>query len=62
MTRKSVTNKASVTSFLTYLLIAWGTVLLEKLTSYQLVKKFPTFYRTQQFITAFTNACHLFLS
>jgi len=34
---------------------------LEKLTSSQLVKKFP-FYGTQRFITAFTSACHLSLS
>ena len=32
---------------------------LEKLTCSQLVKKFPEFYRTQKFITAFTRACHL---
>ena len=36
-------------------------VLLEKLTGYQLVKKFP-FYGTRRFITAFTSACHLSLS
>ena len=30
------------TNALTYLLTAWSTVLLEKLTSSQLVKKFPT--------------------
>ena len=32
------------------------------LTSFQLVKKFPAFYGTQRFITAFTSALHLFLS
>jgi len=37
-------------------------VLLEKLTAPQLVKKFPTFYGTRRFITAFTRARHLFLS
>jgi hypothetical protein len=26
-----------------------------------IVKKFPAFYRTRRFITAFTRACHLFL-
>jgi hypothetical protein len=31
---------------LAYLLIACGRVLLEKLTGYQLVKKFPAFYGT----------------
>ena len=38
------------------------TFLLEKLTGFQLVKKFPAFYGTRSFITAFTSACHLFLS
>jgi hypothetical protein len=40
----------------------WSIVLLEKLTGFQLVKKFPTFYGTQRFIAAFTSACHLSLS
>ena len=39
-----------------YLFTAWSRVLLEKLTSSQLVKKFPAFYGTQRFITAFTSA------
>ena len=46
----------------TYLLTPWSTVHLEKLTDFQLVKKFPSFYGTQRFITAFTIACHLSLS
>jgi len=29
---------------------------------YSAIKKFPTFYGTQRFITAFTNASHLSLS
>jgi len=37
-------------------------VLLEKLTGTQLVKKFPSFYGTQRFITPFTSTRHLFLS
>jgi hypothetical protein len=37
-------------------------VLLEKLTGLLLVKKFPAFYGTRKFITAFTSACHLSLS
>ena len=37
-------------------------VLLEKLTGSQLVNKFPTFYGTQKFITAFTNASQMSLS
>ena len=39
-----------------YLLIPWSRVLLEKLTGSQLVKKFPAFYGTRRFITAFTYA------
>ena len=44
------------------LLTSWSKGLLEKLTGSQLVKKFPTFYGTQRFITSFTKACHLSLS
>ena len=47
---------------LTYLLAPWCRVLLEKLTGLQLVKKFPLFYGTRMFITAFTSARHLSLS
>jgi hypothetical protein len=47
---------------LTYLITPGTRALLEKLTGSQLVKKFPTFYGTRRFITAFTNACHLSLS
>ena len=47
---------------LTYLLTPWSRVLLEKLTGSQLVKKFPAFYGTWRFITAFTTARHLSLS
>ena len=39
----------------TYLLTPWCRVLLEKLTGLQLVKKFPAFYGTRRFITAFTS-------
>ena len=45
-----------------YLLTPSSRVLLEKLMDFQLVKKFPTFYGTQRFITAVTSACHLSLS
>ena len=48
-------------SLFTYLLTPWCRVLLEKLTGLQLVKKFPAFYVTQRFITAFTSAHHLVL-
>ena len=37
-------------------------IVLEKLTSSQLVKKFPALYGTRTFITTFTSACHLSLS
>jgi hypothetical protein len=42
-----------------YLLTPWSTVLLEKLTGLQLVKKLPTFYGTRKFITVFTSTRHL---
>jgi hypothetical protein len=47
---------------ITYLLTTWSRVLLEKLTSLQLVKKFPAFYGTRRFITALTSARNLSLS
>ena len=46
---------------LSYLLTLWR-VLLEKLTGFQLVKKFPAIYGTRKFITAFTSARQLSLS
>jgi len=46
-------------SLLTYLLTPWCRVLLEKLTGLQVVKKFPTLYRTRRFITALTSVRHL---
>ena len=53
---------ASSTYFVTYFLAPWSRDLLEKLTGLQLVKKFPAFYGTRRFITAFTRARHLSLS
>ena len=47
---------------LNYLLNQRSTVLLEKLTGSQLVKKFPAFHGTRRFITAFTSSRHLSLS
>ena len=44
------------------LLTPWSRVLPEKLTGSQLLKKFPAFYGTRRFITAFTKARHLSLS
>jgi len=46
---------------LTHSLTPYSTVLLEKLTCFQLVKKFPAFYGTRRFITAFTSAHQLSL-
>jgi hypothetical protein len=43
-------------------LTPWRRALLENLTGSQLVKKFPSFYGTRRFITAFTRACHLSLA
>ena len=45
-----------------YLLTPWSRVLLEKLSSFQLVKKFLSFFGTWRFIATFTSACHLSLS
>jgi len=56
---RSVSHVTHDTTF--YLLTACSTVLLEKLTGSQLVKKFPAFYGTQRFITAFTEARYLSL-
>ena len=47
---------------LTYVLTTWSRALLENLTGLQLVKKFPAFYVTRRFITAFTSARHQSLS
>ena len=50
-----------MTYILTYLLTSWSRV-LEKLTGSHLAKKFPAFYGSQRFITAFTSAHHLTVS
>ena len=46
----------------TYLFSPRNWVILVNLTDSQLVKKFPAFYGTWRFITAFTSACHLSIS
>ena len=57
------TNKRYLITYLfTFLLTEWSTVLLEKLTGFQLVKKFPIFCGTRKFFTSFTSAQHLSLS
>ena len=45
----------------TYVLTPCSRVLLEKLTGPQLVNKFPAFYGTRRFITAFTSSRNLSL-
>ena len=45
-----------------YLITLWKKVLPETLTGVQLVKKFPAFYGTRKFITAFISARHLYIS
>jgi len=50
------------TYLLTSLLTPRSRVLLQKLSGFQPVKKFPEFYGTRRFITAFTSARHLSLS
>ena len=45
-----------------YLLTPWCRVLLEKITGLQLVKKFPAFHGTREFITAQTSVRQLSLS
>jgi len=42
-------------------LTPWSRVLLEMLTGFQLVKKFPAFHGTWRFITTFTSAHHMSL-
>ena len=61
---KNIELKSSALNLhlLTYLLTPWSRVLLDKLTSLQLVKKFPAFYGTRRFLTALTSARHLSLS
>jgi len=51
-----------VSALFTYLRTPCSRVLLEKLTGFQLVKKFPAFYGARRFITAVTSARHLSLS
>jgi hypothetical protein len=46
----------------TYSLTQRSTVLLERLTGFQRVKKFPAFYGTRRYITAVTSARRLPLS
>jgi hypothetical protein len=58
---RRTTNTAHIEQ-MTNRLIPRNTVLFEKLTVRQPVKKFPVFYRTYKFITTFTKAHQLPLS
>jgi hypothetical protein len=60
--RLSSETAADVQQSFHYFLTPWSRILLEKLTGFQLVKKFPAFYGTRRFITAFASAHHLSLS
>jgi hypothetical protein len=57
-----ITESRKFLYLLTYLLTLWGRTLLEKLIGSEPVKKFPAFYGSWMFITAFTSARHLSLS
>jgi hypothetical protein len=60
--KESLTFRISLLPLHSYLLTLWSRVLLEKLTGLQLVKKFPVFFGTPRFITAFTSSHHVSLS
>jgi hypothetical protein len=55
-------TRLQVLTIITYLLTLWNRGLPEKLKRPELRKKFPAFYGTRRFITAFTRARHLSLS
>jgi len=61
-TKLLITSRTTEYEYMRTLLTPWSTVLLEKLTISQVVKKFPAFYGTPRFITAFANAGHVSLS
>jgi len=69
ITKFKILNQLANTYLLTYLLTysltlltPWNRVLLQNLICLQLVKKFPAFYGTRSFITAFTSVYQLSLS
>ena len=57
--RKRLMTQGCLHPLVTY---SCSTFLLEKLTGFLLVKKFPSFHGTRRFITAFTSVRHLSLS
>ena len=46
---------------LKYLLTPWSRVLFEQIIGFQIIQKFPAFYGTRRFVTAFTRVRHLSL-
>jgi hypothetical protein len=62
LTAENMFSSAAMLLFYACLLAPWRRSLAENLTGPQLVRKFPTFYGTRRFITAFTTARHLSLS
>jgi hypothetical protein len=54
--------KREIHTLLFFYFTPWSRVLPEKLKRPELLKKFPAFYETRRFITAFTRARHLSLS
>ena len=54
-------DRWQITIRTSYLPTPWCSVLLEKLTGLQLVKKFPAFHGTRRFITALTSVRYLSL-
>ena len=58
---KSVLMSDETKLHISYLQTPWSRV-LEKLTGFQLVKKFPAFYGTRKFVTVFRSAGHRSLS
>jgi hypothetical protein len=58
----NVQNSVTCLIYLRTYLLHGARGFLEKLTGFQLVKKFPIFYGTRRFITAFTSVRHLSLS
>jgi len=64
LSRPSINLKIATylpTYLLTYLLTPCSRVLLEMLTGFQLVKKFPAYCGTRRFVTESTSARHLSL-
>ena len=62
LVRNTDNQELLILLYRSYLPTPWCRVLLEKLTGFQLVKKFPAFHGTRRFITALTSVRHPSLS